>query len=195
MSTSNSITFPAATTEVGLITAKPRSGWPIHILSVKLVMFSIEYCFREDWVWNDLFPYSNLFGFPSLPGTWSSGLGFFWFFVFFFNTFNYPLPEQLPVKPSLSVGLILKLKSKKDYSKPLGLNKLRKYIMLRNSSHGWEALHSLVKDKNLNTSIIYPRALKRCHFTATGKQGATSVRWTERLISRVLVRGNQSKDH
>lgn len=157
MSTSRSTAFPAATTQVSLIIVKPCSGWPIHKLSVKLVMFCIEYCFREDWVWNYLFCNSNLAGLPFSP--WLGPC----FFLFFFFSFNYPLgqPEQLPVKPSLSVDLIPKLKSKKDYSKPLDLNKLRNYIMLRNSSHGWQSLHNLVKFKNLNTSVTYPRALSR----------------------------------
>lgn len=123
------------------------------------------------------------------------------YFLFFFFLFDlasllpthkeYPFsqigggePEQLPTKPSLSVGLIPKMRNKKACSKSLELNKLRKYLMLRNSSDGWQALHRLAKDKRLNTSITYPRALnRRGEFTTTGKQEAITVRWTKRLIT------------
>lgn len=135
-STSNSPAFPAATVQVGLMIAEPCSGWPIHTPSVKLAMLCIKYCFREDWVWNYLLCNSNLAGFPF--NSWLGPCHLLICFSFFIFTFNYPLgwPEQLPVKPSLSVGLIPQLKSKKDLSKPPGLNTLRKYIMLRNSAHG-----------------------------------------------------------
>lgn len=49
MSTSNTAGFPGATIRAGSRIVKPRSGWTIHILSVKLVMFCIESCTREDW--------------------------------------------------------------------------------------------------------------------------------------------------
>lgn len=174
-----------------------HTGWFNYCKTMQWLAHSYTFCQASDvlyWILlygrlrlKCLFPYSNLVGFPFSP------CHLFWFF---FLTFNYPLgqPEQCPVKLSLSSGLLPKVKSKKACSKPLGLNKLRKYFMLRNSSHGWQSLHSLAKNKKLNTSITYPRALKRCHFTTTGKQVAIAVRWTERLISRVLLCGNQSKN-
>lgn len=199
MNTSNTTGFPGATIRAGSHIVKPHSGWPIHILSVKLVMFCIESCTREDWFWNELFPSSNLVSLVIHQcEMWVLKLtiSFSFFFLFDlvsllpthkeyrFSQIGGGEPEQLPIKPSLSVGLIPKVRNKKACSKSLELNKLRKYLMLRNSSDGWQALHRLAKDKRPNASITYPRALnRRGGFTTTGKQEAITVRWTKRLIT------------
>lgn len=63
----------------------------------------------------------------------------------------------------------------------VGLNKLRKCVMLGNSG---QALHSPAKDIRLNASSTDARAFNcRCDFTTTGKQRALAVRWMERLIT------------
>lgn len=48
MNTSSTTAFPGATSQVASHIIRPHSGCPIHTISVKLVVFSIQSCAGED---------------------------------------------------------------------------------------------------------------------------------------------------
>lgn len=48
MNTSSTTAFPGASSQVASHITRPHSGWPIHIISVKLVGFSIQSYTGED---------------------------------------------------------------------------------------------------------------------------------------------------
>lgn len=121
--TSNTTAFPRAPAQAGSHTVKPRSAWPVRVPSVQSVLCCIESCTKEDRLWNELFPSSNLI---SWLGNFVINRCEMWVLEFTISLF-FPLsswvsllptprdhpfsqigghePEQLPAEPSLAVGL------------------------------------------------------------------------------------------